>query len=126
MLREYEFTVIANPQLAEEDSRKLIEKYEGILGQDGGQILKKDEWGTKKLAFPIGKHFRGRYVHYDLTALPEHLAETERLMKIDENVLRFLSIRIGENVDVDVRKQEIAKAEVEAAKQREAAAQKNQ
>lgn len=127
MLREYEFTVITNSQLSDEDSKKLIEKYEGILGSDGGQVIKKEDWGTKKLAFPINKNFRGRYFHYDLTAKPENLAETERLMRIDENVLRYLSVRIGEDVDIDVRKAEIAKAEVEAARQREnAAAQKNQ
>ena len=119
MLREYEFTFIANSQLSDEDTKKLLEKYETILATDGGQVIKKDDWGTKKLAFPIKKHFRGRYVHYDLTCMPEHLAEAERLMRIDDNVLRYLSVRIGENVDVDVRKAEIAKLEAEAARQRE-------
>ena len=119
MLREYEFTFIANSQLSDEDTKKLLEKYETILATDGGQVIKKDDWGTKKLAFPIKKHFRGRYVHYDLTCKPEHLAEAERLMRIDDNVLRYLSVRIGENVDVDVRKAQIAKLEAEAARQRE-------
>lgn len=115
MLREYEFTLIANAQLNDEDSTKLLEKYESIMLADGGQIIKKDRWGTKKLAFPINKHFRGHYVHYDFTAMPKNLAEAERLMRIDEDVLRYLSIRIGEDVDVDERKAEIAKAEAAAA-----------
>ena len=127
MLREYELTVIANSQLSEDDAKKLQQKYEAILANDGGQIIKKDDWGTKKLSFPIKKQFKGRYVHYDLTCLPVHLAEAERLMRIDENVLRYLSVKIGENVDVDKRKAEIAKLEAEAARQREnAAAQKIQ
>ena len=119
MLREYEFTFITNSQLSDEDTKKLLEKYETILAADGGQVIKKDDWGTKKLAFPIKKHFRGRYVHYDLTCKPKHLAEAERLMRIDDNVLRYLSVRSAENVDGDVRKAQIAKLEAEAARQRE-------
>ena len=127
MLREYEFTLITSSQLSDDDASNLQKKYEGILAIEGGQIIKKDDWGTKKLAYPIKKQFKGRYVHYDLTCLPEQLAEAERLMRIDENVLRYLSIKIGENVDVDERKAEIAKLEAEAARQREhAAAQKIQ
>ena len=121
MLREYEFTLITNTQLSEDDSKKLFDKYESILCADGGQIIKKDDWGARKLAFPMKKHFRGLYTHYDLTTKPEHLAEAERLMRIDDNVLRYLSVRIGEDVDVEQRKAEIAKAEAEApaARQRE-------
>ena len=114
MLREYEFTIITNSQLSEDDSKKLLDKYESSLGENGGQIIKKDDWGARKLAFPMKKQFRGHYVHYDLTTTPEQLAEAERLMRIDDNVLRYLSIRIGEDVDVESRKAEIAKAEAEA------------
>lgn len=119
MLREYEFTVIANSQISDEDSKKLFEKYESILLSDGGEIIKKNEWGTKKLAFPIKSQFRGKYVNYDLTARPEQVAEAERLMRIDDNILRYLSIRIGENVDVETRKRQIAKQEAEIAAREE-------
>lgn len=118
MLREYEVTVIASAQMTDDDSKKLFAKYESVLLADGGEIIKKDVWGTKKLAYPINKQFRGHYVHYDLVTKPEHLAEAERLMRIDDNVLRYLSVRIGEDVDINARKAEVARAEVEAAKQR--------
>ena len=119
MLREYEFTVIGSAQVSEEETKRFLERYEGILLADGGEVIKKSEWGTKKLAFPIKKQFRGRYVHYDLTARPENLAETERLMRIDDNVLRYLSVRIGENVDPEARKLEIAKKEAQLAAKEE-------
>jgi small subunit ribosomal protein S6 len=108
LLREYEFTYISKADLQEADKSKHFAKYEALLTADGGQILKRDDWGVKKLAFPIKKQFRGHYVHYDFIGRPDHLAEVERLMRIDENVLRFLSIKIGENVDPEKRKAELA------------------
>lgn len=119
MLREYEFTMIANGQLPDEEMKKLVQKYEKIILGDKGEVIKKDVWGTKKMAFPINKNFRGHYVHYDLTSDPKDLAEAERLMRIDEDVLRYMSVKLGENVDVNERKAEIAKAEAEAARRQQ-------
>ncbi len=115
MLREYEFTLITNAQLQEGDQNKLLDKYEKLLTQDGGQVIRKDVWGTKKLAFNIKKHYRGHYVWFDYVGKPENLAEAKRLMRIDDNVLRYMAVRIGENVDVDARKAELAKQEAKAA-----------
>lgn len=114
-VREYEFTVIASTQIGDDERKKLFEKYENLLLADGGEVIVKKDWGTKKLAFPINRQFRGHFVNYDLTARKEHLAEVERLMRIDENILRYLSIKLGENVDVDARKKELAKKEAEYA-----------
>ena len=115
MLREYELTVIANTQLSEENSAKLFKKYENIFLADGGEVVVRNDWGKRKMAYPINKHFRGHYVFYDFTGKPENIAEAERLMRIDENVLRYMVIRLGENIDVDQRKADIAKAEAIAA-----------
>lgn len=115
MLREYEITIVFNPQLSPDLFKKTSEKYEKILLADGGEVIKKDDWGVKKLGYPMKKHFRGRYVHYDLTSTPANLKEAERLLRIDENVLRYLDILISKNVDVEKRKVELAKAEAVAA-----------
>lgn len=120
MVREYEFTLITSGQLAEADTKTLLEKYESLLTADGGEILKKNVWGSRKLAYPIKKQYRGHYVNYDLTATSTNIAEAERLMKIDDNVLRFLNIKLADEVNVDERKAELAKAEVAAEKSREA------
>lgn len=108
MLREYEFTYISKADIPEADKAKHFAKYEALLLKDGGQILKKDDWGVKKLSFPIKKQFRGHYVHYDYLGKPEHLAEVERLMRIDDAILRFMSLKIGEEVDPETRKAELA------------------
>lgn len=109
MLREYEFTFVAKGDLPEAERVKVISGYEEILLRNGGEVLKRDDWGTKKLAYPINKQFKGHYVAYDIASLPENIAECERLLKIDENVLRYLVVKINDTVDIEKRKEELAK-----------------
>ncbi len=118
MLREYEMTIIARGDLPESESAKLLGKYEKLMTADGGEILQKSSWGTKKLAFPMKKAFRGNYVNYDFVGTSANLAEMERLMRIDDDVLRYMSVYIGQNVNVAKRKDQLAKI---AAAAREAA-----
>lgn len=113
MLREYEFTFVTRADLPETEKGKVLSGYEEILAREGGEILKKADWGTKKLAYPIKKNFRGHYVFYDLTAAPDSIAECERLLRIDENVLRHLVVKIDENIDVEARKVELSKQDVQ-------------
>ena len=114
MLREYEFTVITRGDLSEGDTADLIQKYEDILISEDGEILKKDLWGVRKMAFPIKKLYRGYYANYDFVTRPENLTEAERLMRIDENILRYLAVRIDDDVeDIAKRKAELVKIEEE-------------
>ena len=59
MLREYEFTLITKGDQLEADYTTTAATYEGLMVKDGGEILKKDDWGTKRLAYPMKKCFRG-------------------------------------------------------------------
>jgi small subunit ribosomal protein S6 len=128
VLREYEFTLILKPDLMEDNIKSLQNKYESLFVKDGGQIIKKENWGVRKLAFPVKKAYRGFYAIYDFVGKPEHLAEAERLMRFDESVLRYMSVRLGEDVDVEVRRVEIQKADEKAreAERAEAARAKQQ
>ncbi len=112
MLREYEFTVIAKSDLGEKDVEKFLQKYETLMKKDGGEILKKDDWGSKRLSFPIKKQFKGHYMFYDFVGENANVAEMERLMRLDENVLRYMCLRTGENVDTAKRKEELSKERV--------------
>lgn len=118
MLREYDFTIITKGDLNETDNSKVIQGYEALMTLKGGEILKKDDWGQKRLAFPIGKSFRGNYVNYDFVGAPDSVAEMERLMRIDDNVLRYLVVRVDEEtdgtIDIAERKAELAKQDREA------------
>ncbi len=125
MLREYDFTIITKGELPEGESAKVLLGYESLMVKDGGEILKREDWGSKKLTYPIKKSFRGNYVNYDFVGKAEHLAEMERLMRIDDNVLRYLLVRIDEEkdgiLDIQARKNDLARIEREA---REAEAKK--
>ena len=117
MLREYDFTIITKGDLPEVEALKVLEGYEALMTKDGGEILKKDPWGNKKLVFPIKKCFRGNYINYDFVGTPENLAEMERLMRIDDNVLRHLVVRLESgdgDIDIEARKADLAKQEREA------------
>lgn len=109
MLREYELTIIARADLPETENTKLLSKYEKLMTADGGEILQKSNWGVKKLAFPMKKAFRGNYVNYDFIGTPTNLSEMERLMRIDDDVLRYMSVYVGQNVNAAKRKEQLAK-----------------
>jgi small subunit ribosomal protein S6 len=122
VLREYDFTIITNGNMSEGDNAKVLAGYESLMTKDGGEILKRDDWGSKKLTYPIKKVFRGFYTNYDFVGTPENVAEMERLMRIDDNVLRHLIVRTDEDegqIDISARKVELAKQEKEA-REREA------
>lgn len=115
MLREYEFTVIAKGDLVEGAKAKFFERYEELMTRDGGEILRTEDWGVRKFAFPIKKQHRGIYRIYDFIGHSENVHEMERLMRLDESVLRYMSLNIGENVDPVARRAQLAKEAAAAA-----------
>lgn len=118
MLREYDFTVIVRGELPESEAVKALGQYESLMVGEGGEVLKKDDWGIKRLAYPIKKSFRGYYVNYDFVGHPGSVAEMERLMRLDDNILRYLVVRVSEDkkgdIDISARKVELANQEREA------------
>jgi small subunit ribosomal protein S6 len=62
LLREYEFTIVAKGDLPDADKQKVFAGYEEILKREGGEFVKRDDWGNKRMAFPVRKNFRGHYM----------------------------------------------------------------
>ncbi len=117
MLREYDFTIITSGNLPEGENAKALAGYEALMAKDGGEILKREDWGSKKMNYPIKKVFRGFYTNYDFVGTPDNVAEMERLIRIDDNVLRHLIVRTDDQegqIDISARKVELAKKEKEA------------
>lgn len=123
-MREYEAMIIVKPDLPEAELTKMIGKWESIIGTEGGQIIKKDAWGVRKLAYPIRKVTRGSYFVYDVATTQTNIRELDRVLKLDENVLRSLSVKLNDSVDVEARKVELQKL-AEAAAQRAAEAMRD-
>lgn len=114
-MREYEAMVITKPDLPESEFTKMAARWESILGTGGGQIIRKDSWGARKLAHPINKTNRGVYTVWDVAATPEAVHEFERIIKLDENVLRGMVVKLADRVNVEQRKIELQKQAEEAA-----------
>ncbi len=94
-MREYEVTIIIQPQLEEEARVQLIERISGILAPEATDEDKPvvDEWGMRRLAYPIEKNKEGYYVLYDAVLDPTRIGEIERTLQYIEDVLRYLVVR---------------------------------
>jgi len=90
---EYETLTVLDPDLGEAGSKEMVAKIRGILETGKAEITKVDEWGMRELAYPIRKRHRGIYALIEYKAEPIAVAELERQLKLNEQVLRFLSVR---------------------------------
>ncbi|KAB8029905.1 30S ribosomal protein S6 [Fluviispira multicolorata] len=120
-MREYEAMIIAKADLPEAELSKMVSKWETIIGTEGGQVVKKDTWGVRRLAYPINKQTRGNYFVYDVATNQANIHELERILKLEENVLRSMVIKLADNVNVENRRLELQQ-QAEAAAQRAAEA----
>ena len=96
-MNRYELTYIIDTALEEEARKELIEKISSLIAQNGGEVEKVDEtWGKRRLAYPINDKPEGYYVLVAMQAPAELPKEIERNLRINENVLRSLVIKVEE------------------------------
>jgi small subunit ribosomal protein S6 len=105
---EYETIYVLKPELAAENFEKMSAKIQGIIVKFDGEVLLLDDWGKRKLAYPIQKNARGHYVCLSYVGPSSLVGEIERQLRIEEDLLRFLTIRVGEDIDVASRRAEVA------------------
>ena len=84
---------VISPRLMVEEADATIERIQGLIEDTGGEILMTDNWGRRRLAYPIKHHFEGTYVLTHITMPPDRIAGFERALNINENILRHLLIR---------------------------------
>ena len=110
-MRHYETTYILRPNLGEDQFNEIIERTNAIITDDGGSIIDIDRWGIKKLAYEIKKEIQGYYVLMNFAAHGTTINEIERIFRIDDNVLRYLTIKLADAIDeagITAAKDEIA------------------
>ena len=95
-MNKYELMYIIDTSLEEAPRKELIEKVSGQIAENGGEGEKVDEWGKRRLAYAIDYKTEGYYVLVNFSAKPEVPQEIERLLQINEQVLRYLVIRLEE------------------------------
>lgn len=96
----YEMMFIARQDLSPTQVEELTEQYTKVLTDNGGKVHKKDHWGLKTLAYKINKNRKGHYVLLELDTPAEALLEVERQMRLSEDILRYMSLRIEELSDL--------------------------
>jgi small subunit ribosomal protein S6 len=92
-MNKYESMYILKPNIEDEQRNELIKKFSDIIENNGGKVEKTDEWGKKKLAYPIEYISDGYYVLVDFEGPGELPSEMERNFKISDDVLRYMVIR---------------------------------
>ena len=117
-MRRYETIVIVDPDVGDDQREPVFDRIREIIPQQNGMLVKIDNWGTKKLAYAIKKKVRGFYSCIDYCGSGPLVNEIERFFKIDDRVLKFMTVMREEKVDSARIQEEIdrAAAQEEAAK----------
>ncbi len=122
-MKQYETIFITDPDLSEEDRDQLFKRTKDLISNQGGFLVKFDEWGARKLAYDIRKKNRGYYVRIDYCGDGPLVGEMERTFRIDDRVLKFMTILLERDVNLEEIKEALAAEEEEAAAKYEASYQ---
>ena len=90
----YESVIIGRQDLTSGQFETLLEKFIAVIQSFKGEIKKRENWGIRNLAYKINKNRKGHYTLLNIDGPPEAIQEYERLMRLDEDVIRFLTIKI--------------------------------
>ena len=91
-MREYEIVYIFDSVLTEDQINERLDKFHAQITDNGGEITEVDHWGKRQLAYPINNKTTGSYVVVQFTAEASILPELERLLKLDEDLVRYLIV----------------------------------
>lgn len=102
-LREYETIFLVKPDLTDDNVDKLKERVRGIVSREGGKVIRFTVWGKKKTLYPIAKQPRAIYVHANFLGDTKLVAEIERNLRNYDEVTRYLSVKLADEVDPESR-----------------------
>jgi len=95
-MRKYETMFIIRPDLDEEATKAVIEKFSNLLKEKGAEMESIDEWGMRRLAYEVNKFREGYYVLFNYSAEPEAIVELERVFRITGEIIRYLIVNKNE------------------------------
>ena len=101
--REYETIFLVKPDLTDEGVDKLKERVRGIVNREGGKLIRFTVWGKKKTMYPVAKQARAIYVHASYLGGHALVAEVERNLRNLDEVTRWLSVKVADDVDPESR-----------------------
>lgn len=107
-MREYETICILKPELPEDAQERVYGKFERAIADFQGVMMVKESWGKKKLAYDIAKSQKGHFLFFHYCGGGGMVAEIERVLKIDDAVIRYMTVKVDEDVDPEARMKAIA------------------
>lgn len=90
---KYETIFVINPSLNEEETKQVVERFTSLIGENG-EISKTDEWGKRRLAYPIQDFTEGYYVYISFQSKPDFPAELDRIYKITDAIIRSIIVSL--------------------------------
>ena len=94
MLNHYEAVFILTPVLSDAQMKEAVEKFRSVITENGGEMVNEENWGLRKLAYPIQKKSTGFYNLFDFKVQPDVIAKLELAFRRDERVIRFLTFKM--------------------------------
>ncbi len=104
-MNQYETVFILTPVLSDVQMKEAVEKFKGILTAEGAEIINEENWGLKKLAYPIQKKSTGFYQLIEFKAEPQVIKKLEINFRRDERVIRFLTFKINTLLNMLLREE---------------------
>jgi small subunit ribosomal protein S6 len=111
MLKQYETVFIATPVLSEPQMKEAVAKYLDLIKENGGEVVYEQDWGLRKLAYPIQKKTTGFYHLIEFKAEPAFIAKLETQYRRDERIIRFLTFAMDKHAVAYAEKRRANQAE---------------
>ena len=117
MMNHYETVFIATPVLSDNQVKETVEKFRSFITSNGGEMENEENWGLKKLAYPIQKKENGYYFLFQFAAEGDMVDRLETQFRRDERVIRFLTVKLDKDGLEYANKRRMKKTEGESTKQ---------
>jgi len=111
-MRRYELIFIVQPELSEEEVKSITDRYLQIITAQKGTLIKTEDWGKRRLAYNINKQSKGTYILVDFYGPGSMIKEIERNLKIDDNILKFLTVKTKDSFDPESLEEERKKEQL--------------
>jgi small subunit ribosomal protein S6 len=111
-MRRYDLIFIVQPELSEEETKAVADRYFQIISAQKGTIIKTEDWGKRRLAYDIKKQSKGTYYWVDFYGPGAMIREIERNLKIDDNILKFLTVKTRDPFNPETLEEERKKEQL--------------
>jgi small subunit ribosomal protein S6 len=95
----YEQVLIARQDVSQQQVETLVETFKNVITENGGSVGKTEYWGLRTMQYKVKKNRKGHYTLLNITADPAAVSEMERQMKLNEDIIRFMTVRVEEHED---------------------------